>query len=194
MDEPTAALSQKEVDKLIVIVRKLRDEGKCILFISHRFDDIFAISDKFVVFRDGAFAREGVLKEASEEDLIKMMAGRSVKYTKHDRSQISDEVVLDVDQLCQPTEFKDISFSLRRGEILEFYGLVGAARSELMPAIFGLTKPSSGQMIFEGKSFSPQTPEDATALGLTYVPEDRQQCGAILGMSIRDNIGAAKIS
>lgn len=90
MDEPTASLSQKEVDELFVIVRKLRDEGKAILFISHRFNDIFAISDNFVVFRDGAFAGEGVLKETSEDELVRMMAGRRVEHAHHDRSTVSE--------------------------------------------------------------------------------------------------------
>jgi len=188
MDEPTASLSQKEVDELFVIVRKLQDEGKAILFISHRFDDIFAISDTFVVFRDGTFVGEGILKEASEDDLVKMMAGRHVESVHNDRSSVSEELVLQIDRLSHATEFKDISFSLRRGEILGFYGLVGSGRSELMHAIFGLTAPSSGQMYFEEKPFSPKRPEDAIIHGLVYVPEDRQHCGAILDMSIRDNI------
>jgi rhamnose transport system ATP-binding protein len=188
MDEPTASLSQKEVDELFVIVRKLRDEGKAILFISHRFNDIFAISDNFVVFRDGAFAGEGVLKETSEDELVRMMAGRRVEHAHHDRSTVSEESMLQVDQLNHATEFKDISFTLRRGEILGFYGLVGSGRSELMHAIFGLTKPLSGEMHLEGDPFSPETPEDAIIRGLAYVPEDRQHCGAILNMSIRDNI------
>ncbi len=188
MDEPTASLSQKEVDELFVIVRRLRDEGTAILFISHRFDDIFAISDSFVVFRDGAFVGDGLLKEAKEEDLIKMMAGREVKTSANTRTSVSDEVVLQVDDLCHATEFEHISFSLHRGEILGFYGLVGSGRSELMHAIFGLTAPLSGQMIFEGSVFTPKSPEDAITQGLVYVPEDRQHCGAILDMSIGDNI------
>ena len=188
MDEPTASLSQKEVDELFVIVRKLRDEGKGILFISHRFDDIFAISDSFVVFRDGAFAGEGILKETTEDELVQMMAGRSVEHAYNRQSTISDKPVLQVEKLCHTTEFKDISFTLRRGEILGFYGLVGSGRSEVMHAVFGLTRPLSGRMLFEDSQFAPQTPEDAITRGLAYVPEDRQQCGAILDMSIRDNI------
>lgn len=188
MDEPTAALSQKEVDELFTIVRRLRDQGTAILFISHRFDDIFAISDSYVVFRDGGFVGEGILNEANEDDLIHMMAGREVEGVKNTRTQVSDEVVFQVDKLSHATEFKDISFTLRRGEILGFYGLVGSGRSEVMHAIFGLTKPLSGVMTLEGKSFSPKNPEAAISRGLVYVPEDRQHCGAILDMTIRDNI------
>lgn len=188
MDEPTASLSQKEVDELFVIVRRLRDEGKGILFISHRFDDIFAIADKFVVFRDGAFAGEGGIDGADEDELVRMMAGRSVASAHRERSVLAGEPILQVEKMCHATEFKDISFELRRGEVLGFYGLVGSGRSELMHAIFGLTRPLSGQMIFENSPFSPQTPEDAISRGLAYVPEDRQDCGAILDMSVRDNI------
>lgn len=188
MDEPTASLSQKEVDELFVIVRRLRDQGKGILFISHRFDDIFAISDRYVVFRDGALAGEGMIESADEDELVKMMAGRDVAYTHRDRSAVSEEAILQVEKMCHATEFRDISFTLRRGEVLGFYGLVGSGRSELMHAIFGLTRPLSGQMIFEGNPFYPKTPEDAIARGLAYVPEDRQLCGAILDMSVRDNI------
>lgn len=188
MDEPTASLSQKEVDELFAIVRRLRDQGKGIVFISHRFDDIFAISDRFVVFRDGAFVGEGMVKGADEDELVRMMAGRNVAYAHGDRSAVSEEPILQVEKMCHTTEFRDISFNLRRGEVLGFYGLVGSGRSELMHVIFGLTKPLSGQMIFEGNPFCPKTPEDAIARGLAYVPEDRQLCGAILDMSVRDNI------
>jgi rhamnose transport system ATP-binding protein len=176
------------VDELFVIVRRLRDEGKGILFISHRFDDIFAISDRFVVFRDGAFTGEGDIEGADEDELVRMMAGRKVAYAHRDRSTVSAQPILRVEKYCHPTEFSDISFELGRGEILGFYGLVGSGRSELMHAIFGLTQPSSGQMLFENRSFSPKTPEDAITRGLAYVPEDRQHCGAILDMSVKDNI------
>jgi rhamnose transport system ATP-binding protein len=188
MDEPTASLSQKEVEELFVIVRRLRSEGKSILFISHRFDDIFAISDRFVVFRDGAFAGEGEIEGADEDELVRMMAGREVAYAHRDRSTVMAEPILRVEKYCHPTEFSDISFELRGGEILGFYGLVGSGRSELMHAIFGLTRPSSGRMIFAERSFSPKTPEDAISRGLAYVPEDRQHSGAILDMSVKDNI------
>lgn len=196
MDEPTASLSQKEVDELFAIVRRLRDEGRGILFISHRFDDIFAISDRFVVFRDGAFAGEGMIKGADKDELVRMMAGRDVAYARRDRAIVSEggsegqseEPILKVEKMCHATEFRDISFVLKRGEVLGFYGLVGSGRSELMHAIFGLTRPLSGRMFLEGNPFRPQTPEDAIVRGLAYVPEDRQHCGAILDMSVRDNI------
>lgn len=188
MDEPTAALSQKEVDELFVIVRKLQEEGTGILFISHRFDDIFAIADSFVVFRDGAYVGDGPLKDASEDDLVRMMAGRSVEHEYRTRKVVPEDPVLTVTKLCHETEFSDISFTLQRGEVLGFYGLVGSGRSELMHAIFGLTKPLSGSMELNGQPFAPKTSEQAIARGLAYVPEDRQHCGAILPLSVGENI------
>jgi rhamnose transport system ATP-binding protein len=188
MDEPTASLSQKEVEELFVIVRSLRDEGKGILFISHRFDDIFALADRFVVFRDGAFAGEGAIKDADEDELVRMMAGRSVGNTSRRRQNSSNQSVLTVTSLCHATEFNDISFDLKQREVLGFYGLVGSGRSELMHAIFGLTTPLSGEILLEGSTFAPKTSGEAIKKGLAYVPEDRQQCGAILDMSVRDNI------
>ncbi|WP_136806672.1 sugar ABC transporter ATP-binding protein [Desulfosediminicola flagellatus] len=188
MDEPTAALSQKEVDELFLIVRKLRDEGTGILFISHRFDDIFSISDTFVVFRDGAFVGEGEIAGVNEDELVHMMAGRPVENEYRSRTTVTGEPLLSVNNLCHPTEFKDISFDLRKGEVLGFYGLVGSGRSELMHAIFGLTRPSSGNITLDGEDFYPKTAEDAISKGVAYVPEDRQQSGAILAMSVRDNI------
>lgn len=107
MDEPTASLSQKEVDELFAIVRRLRDEGRGILFISHRFDDIFAISDRFVVFRDGAFAGEGMIEGADKDELVRMMAGRNVAYAHRDRpmvsSEVSEEPILKVEKMCHAT-------------------------------------------------------------------------------------------
>ncbi len=194
MDEPTAALSQKEVDELFVIVRKLRDEGKGILFISHRFDDIFAIADTFVVFRDGGFAGEGRIEGVNEDDLVRMMAGRVVESEYHARSVKTEERVLTVNHLSHPTEFHDISFDLHRGEVLGFYGLVGSGRSELMHAIFGLNTLSSGDMTLNGKPFTPRSPEDAIEQGLVYVPEDRQHCGAILPMTVGENITLASLA
>ncbi len=194
MDEPTAALSQKEVEELFVIVRKLRDEGKGILFISHRFDDIFSIADTFVVFRDGDFAGEGRIQGVDEDDLVRMMAGRSVEKEYRSRKTEAGEPVLVVDSLCHPTEFKDISFELRRGEVLGFYGLVGSGRSELMHVIFGLNKACSGSMTLNGAPYQPGKPEDAVSNGLAYVPEDRQDCGAILPMTVGENITLASLS
>ncbi len=177
MDEPTASLSHHEIQELYGLVRRLRDEGKAILFISHKFDEIFEICDRYTVFRDGQFVGSGMITDVSQDDLVAMMVGRTVNqvYPKIE-AEIGD-TVMTVEGLSHPTEFTDIDFNLRNGEILGFYGLVGAGRSEVMQALFGLTRPSSGSITLNGAPFSPHNPGDAIRQGLVYVPEDRQHGG-----------------
>lgn len=188
MDEPTASLSHHEIQELYGLVRRLRDEGKAILFISHKFDEIFEICDRYTVFRDGQFVGSGMITDVSQDDLVAMMVGRTVNqvYPKIE-AEIGD-TVMTVEGLSHPTEFTDIDFNLRNGEILGFYGLVGAGRSEVMQALFGLTRPSSGSITLNGAPFSPHNPGDAISQGLVYVPEDRQHQGAILTLPIFQNI------
>jgi rhamnose transport system ATP-binding protein len=150
MDEPTAALSHKEVEDLFRIIRTLQGQGKAILFISHKFDEVYGIADDFVVFRDGRLVGEGPLEATSRADLVRMMVGRTVDQVFPKVSVPIGAAVLSVEGLGHPTEFADISFTLRRGEILGFYGLVGAGRSELMQAIFGITRPSHGRIVLDG--------------------------------------------
>mgnify|MGYP000412739139 FL=1 len=188
MDEPTASLSHHEIQELYRLVRRLRDEGKAILFISHKFDEIFEICDRYTVFRDGQFVGAGEISDVTQDDLVAMMVGRTVNqiYPKIE-TEIGD-TVMSVNGLSHPTEFDDIDFNLRKGEILGFYGLVGAGRSEVMQALFGLTRTSSGSMNLNDKPFNPRNPGDAIDQGLVYVPEDRQHQGTILTLPIFQNI------
>ncbi|WP_417811464.1 sugar ABC transporter ATP-binding protein [Thalassospira alkalitolerans] len=188
MDEPTASLSHHEIQELYRLVRRLRDEGKAILFISHKFDEIFEICDRYTVFRDGQFVGAGEISDVTQDDLVAMMVGRTVNqiYPKIE-TEIGD-TVMSVNGLSHPTEFDDIDFNLRKGEILGFYGLVGAGRSEVMQALFGLTRTSSGSMNLNDKPFKPRNPGDAIDQGLVYVPEDRQHQGTILTLPIFQNI------
>lgn len=188
MDEPTASLSHHEIQELYRLVRRLRDEGKAILFISHKFDEIFEICDRYTVFRDGQFVGAGEISDVTQDDLVAMMVGRTVNqiYPKIE-TEIGD-TVMSVNGLSHPTEFDDIDFNLRKGEILGFYGLVGAGRSEVMQALFGLTRTSSGSMSLNDKPFKPRNPGDAIDQGLVYVPEDRQHQGTILTLPIFQNI------
>ena len=151
MDEPTAALSRREIEDLFQIVRRLRAEGKAILFISHKFDEIFALCDRYVALRDGCFIGAGQLAETTQDELVTMMVGRTVDQVFPKRQVPIGEVVLEVEGLSHPTEFADIGFSLRQGEILGFYGLVGAGRSEVMQALFGITRPSRGRVLLDGQ-------------------------------------------
>ncbi|SFI55628.1 sugar ABC transporter ATP-binding protein [Jannaschia pohangensis] len=188
MDEPTAALSHKEIEELYELVETLKSQGKAILFISHKFDEIFRIADRFTVFRDGAFVADGMIADITEDALVSMMVGRSVNQIFPARSALVGEDVLQVVGYDHPTEFADIGFTLRRGEILGFYGLVGAGRSEFMQSLFGITKPSKGVCKINGRISVIRSPADAVAAGIVYVPEDRGKQGAIIGLPIFQNI------
>lgn len=188
MDEPTAALSHKEITELYELVEQLKSQGKAILFISHKFDEIFSIADRYTVFRDGQFVGDGEIKDITEADLVKMMVGRSVDQIFPVRNPVLGEEVFQVAGYSHPTEFDSIGFTLRRGEILGFYGLVGAGRSEFMQALFGITKPSKGVAKIDGKIKVLRSPADAVANGIVYVPEDRGKQGAVTGLPIFQNI------
>ena len=194
MDEPTAALSHKEIEELYELVEKLKGQGKAILFISHKFDEIFRIADRYTVFRDGQFVGAGRIAEVSEGDLVKMMVGRPVDQIFPSRSHQAGDGVLQVVGYCHPTEFDDIGFTLRKGEILGFYGLVGAGRSEFMQALFGITEPSKGVTKIDGKVRVIRSPADAVANGIVYVPEDRGKQGAITALPIFQNVTLPSLS
>ena len=188
MDEPTAALSQAEIEELYELVERLKSEGKAILFISHKFDEIFRIADRYTVFRDGEMVDAGLIAEVTEDQLVEKMVGRSMDAIFPQRDHTPGETVLSVDGYSHPTEFEDISFDLRQGEILGFYGLVGAGRSEFMQALFGVTKPSGGTVTIDGQEISIRSPAEAIEKGIVYVPEDRGKQGAITAMPIFQNV------
>jgi rhamnose transport system ATP-binding protein len=188
MDEPTAALSLKEVDELFQIIEVLKADDKAILFISHKFEEIDRIADRYAVFRDGEMVAEGFLKDTSRGEIIRMMVGRSVDHIFPERRPRIGAPILACAGLSHPTEFDDISFELREGEILGFYGLVGAGRSEVMQALAGVTRPSRGAVTLAGKSIAPKSPADAIDAGIVYVPEDRGRQGAVIGLPIFQNV------
>ncbi len=188
MDEPTAALSHKEIHELYDLVERLKAEGKAILFISHKFDEIFRIADRYTVFRDGQFVGAGRMAEVTEGQLVQMMVGRSVDQIFPARAHNIGEPALTVAGYSHPTEFQDIGFTLRRGEILGFYGLIGAGRSEVMQALFGITKPSKGACRIGGDVAVIRSTAEAIAQGIVYVPEDRGRQGVVKGLPIFQNI------
>lgn len=188
MDEPTAALSQREIRELYRIIGQLRAAGTAVIFISHKFDEIYAVADRYTVLRDGRFVAEGSLAEIQEPELVALMVGRAV-HQAYPKAEVEvGGPLLEVAGLSHPTEFQDVSFTLRRGEILGFYGLVGAGRSEVMQALFGLTPGVRGEVRLDGAAARFATPGAAIARGLAYVPEDRQQHGAHLSLPILHNI------
>jgi rhamnose transport system ATP-binding protein len=179
LDEPTASLSQRECAELFRIVRKLRDDGRALLFISHKFEEIFEIADRYAVFRDGVSVASGLLADSSRDELVRSMVGRPVDQLYPKLETTPGTELLRVENLSLADAFEDISFTLRRGEILGIYGLVGAGRTELAEAVFGLTRDVSGTV---------RLAPDAEAAGIALVPEDRQSQGAILPFSIAANV------
>ncbi len=193
MDEPTAALSYKEINELYALIEKLKAEGKAILFISHKFDEVFRIADRYTVFRDGAFIGAGAIGDVTEGALVQMMVGRAVDQIFPKRSHNVGVPVLTVAGYSHPTEFADIGFTLHRGEILGFYGLIGAGRSEVMQAIFGITRPSKGACRIDDKVVVIRSTAQAIENGIVYVPEDRGKQGAVKGLPIFQNVTLASL-
>lgn len=194
LDEPTAALSQHEILEFYQIVERLKQEGKAILFISHKFDEIFELADHYTILRDGVYVGSGAMSEISEERMVAMMVGRAITQTYPKIACDPGETVLEVKDLCHPTEFAHISFTLRKGEILGFYGLVGAGRTELMQALSGVSRPSSGEIVLNGKAVQFHQPADAIRAGIVCVPEERQKQGAIIALPIAQNISLPQLS
>ena len=188
MDEPTASLSYKEIEELFVLIDLLREGGTAVLFISHKFEEIYRIADRYTVFRDGEMVGEGEIAGTEQSDIVRLMVGRAVDQIFPARDVAIGAPVLHVEGLSHPTEFDDISFDVREGEILGFYGLVGAGRSELMQALFGITRPSAGTVALDGHALALHSPSAAVDSGIVYVPEERGKQGVILGMPIFQNI------
>jgi len=194
MDEPTAALSRNEIDDLFRIIAQLKAEGRAVVFISHKFDEIFRVADAFVCLRDGEKVGSGKIADVTEAKLVSLMVGRPIDQVFPKRDIAIGSTVLKVEGLSNATEFADVSFELRRGEILGFYGLVGAGRSEAMQCLFGMTPPTKGSATLNGAPLAISSPGDAIAAGISYVPEDRQDQGAVLELGIRENVTLASLA
>ena len=192
-DEPTAALSHSEIERLFGIIERLRGQGKAIVFISHKLNEVFRICDRYTVLRDGILAGSGRIADVREDDLIRAMVGRTLNDVYPKIETQPGEVILQVKDFSHPTEFESIGFQLRRSEILGFYGLVGSGRTEVMEALFGLKRRSGGEVRLGGTPVNLNSPGEAIDAGLAYVPEDRQHHGAILPMSISKNVSLPQI-
>lgn len=193
MDEPTASLSYKEIEDLFVLIDLLRKDGKAVLFISHKFEEIYRIADRFTVLRDGEMVGSGLIGESSQDDIIRLMVGRSVDHIFPERVRTIGKAVLEVNDLSHPTEFDAVSFTLHAGEILGFYGLVGAGRTEVMQAIFGLTRTSRGTIALDGRPITPDSPADAIDAGIVYVPEERGKQGVVVDLPVFQNVALPSI-
>ena len=188
MDEPTSSLTLAEVDDLFQIVRRLREAGTAIIFISHRLEELFELADRVTVLRDGAYVGTKVISEATTNSLIQMMVGRTLADMFPKQEVEAGEVALQVEGLSKAGLFKDISFQLRRGEILGMAGLVGAGRTDVARAIFGVEPADSGVVKIDGQVVHMSSPQQAMQLGLAYVPEDRQHHGLVLPMTLSQNV------
>lgn len=198
MDEPTSAIADHEVDILFNQIRELTDKGVAIIFITHRMEEIFEIADEITVIRDGKWISSGSASEYTIEKLVKDMVGRDVKnhFPKDETVPIGD-VVFEVKNLTQSPEhggrFSDINFTLRKGEILGFAGLIGAGRSELMRAIFGLDPYTSGEILLEGKNLDIRHTKHAVREGIAMISEDRKAYGLVLKRNVHENISLVNL-
>ncbi len=192
MDEPSAALTNRELDSLFEIVNKLKERGIAILYISHRLDEIFDISDVVTVLRDGQYIGTYKITDINRQELIQLMVNRELVDTYPHTPLTAGEVMLEVNNLCTPM-LNDISFKVHRGEILGLSGLVGAGRTEVARAIFGADKFDKGTFVLNGQPYVPSTPRHAIDNGIGLVTEDRKQQGLLLHLNVRDNIVIANL-
>lgn len=191
MDEPTSALTDAEVEILYQIIEDLKKKGKSIIFISHKLEEIFRICDKITVLRDGEFIKELDAKKSTKEELVALMVGRELSnvYPK-DKVEIG-EPCLEVKNFTQPGVFHDINFTVHKGEILGFAGLIGAGRTEIMRAVFGIDPHEEGELVLNGDSIKIRNTSDAIKNKLSMVTEDRLRCGAIHSLSVKFNASIA---
>jgi inositol transport system ATP-binding protein len=194
MDEPTATLTNREVDKLFEVISQLRDEGRCIVFITHKMEEVFRIADEITVFRDGNYIGTYNAADTNQNELIRLMVDRDITEMFPERKPCFGEICLSVKNLCQQGVFEAISFDLRRGEILGFSGLMGAGRTELVNALFGITKPTGGEITINGRVITKPKPQRMISCGVGYVTEDRQGNGLVLSMSVANNVIMASLS
>jgi rhamnose transport system ATP-binding protein len=188
MDEPTASLSAHEVKQLFKIVRRLRSQGVAILFIGHRLEEVFHIADRITVLRDGQWISSGLRAEVTTEQVIRDMVGRQVDDFFAKTAVERGELLLTVRDLGKERVFHDVSFDLYRGEVLGFAGLIGARRTDVALALFGVEPADTGQITFEGQEVKIRSAEKAMELGIAYTTEDRRKLGLILPMSVVSNI------
>ncbi|WP_037290767.1 sugar ABC transporter ATP-binding protein [Saccharibacillus sacchari] len=188
MDEPTAALTEREIVKLFEVIRSLKSEGVSIVYISHRMEEIFAICDRITVMRDGITVDTKDIPETNFDEVVRKMVGRELTERYPKRSPKPGEVVLEVKNATRRGLFENVSFNVRAGEVVGFSGLMGAGRTEIMRAIFGLDKLDGGEIVLKGKKINIRRPEDAVRHGIGFITEDRKDEGLVLDFSIRENM------
>ena len=192
-DEPTASLTDAEKVVLFDVIRDLQSEGVGLVYISHRMEEIFKITDRISILRDGSYRGTLITKETNEEEVTQSMIGRKLDLSRHETTHELGDVMLEVRGLSCGKLYQDVSFAVREGEVLGFYGLVGAGRTEIVETLFGLRRPTAGQIFIAGEETTITSPVDAIGLGISLVPESRKEQGLVLGMNCRDNITLPQI-
>ncbi|MCY1118197.1 sugar ABC transporter ATP-binding protein [Bacillus safensis] len=189
MDEPTAALTEREIEKLFQVIESLKKEGVSIVYISHRMEEIFAICDRITIMRDGKTVDTKAIPETNFHEVVKKMVGRELTDRYPERTPSTGDIVLEVKQASRKGQFQDINFSVKAGEIVGVAGLMGAGRTEMMRSLFGLDPLDQGEIWVHGKKAVIKKPSDAVKLGIGFITEDRKDEGLMLDASIRENIG-----
>jgi len=187
LDEPSAALSREELKRLFALIQRLKRKSTLILYISHRLDEVFEIADRITVLKDGETVGTVLPAETTENQLIKMMVGRPLEAIYPKRKTRPGETLLEVECLSQADAFADVSFSVARGEILGFFGLVGSGRSAVARCIFAAEQPTSGSIRLKGRLIKPGSPNDAVKAGIALLTEDRKRDGLVMSCYISDN-------
>jgi len=187
-DEPTASLTDAEKVVLFDVIAGLKSDGVGIIYISHRMEEIFKITDRISVLRDGSYRGTLITRDSNEDEVTQLMIGRSLDLSRQAVHHDLGSVALEVRGLTCGNLFRDISFGVRRGEVVGFYGLVGAGRTEIAETLFGLRNPSAGVILLDGQPTTISSPADAIAKGISLVPEDRKGQGLVLGMNCKDNL------
>jgi inositol transport system ATP-binding protein len=188
MDEPTSAITDREVETLFAMISKLREEGHCIIYITHKMDEVFRIADEITVFRDGKHVGTYLATEIDSEILIKKMVDRELTEIFPNKNYVTKEVKLSVRNLARKNKFQDVSFDVRQGEILGLAGLMGAGRTEIVESIFGITKLDNGEIYIDGKKVNIKNPNDAIKNNIGLVTEDRKFSGLVLPLTVKENM------
>ncbi len=193
MDEPTAALTEREIEKLFEVIRSLKKEGVSIVYISHRMEEIFTICDRITVMRDGKSVDTKPIPDTNFDEVVRKMVGRELTERYPARHPVPGDVVLEVKNISSKGKFENVSFSVRAGEIVGMSGLMGAGRTEMMRAIFGLDPLDSGEIWVRGKKVNIRKPDDAVKHGIGFITEDRKDEGLVLDFSVRENMALTNL-
>lgn len=194
MDEPTAALASSEVSRLLDVVKKLRSEGRSVIYVSHHLEEVFEVADRATVLRDGSYVATVEIAQTSEDELVRKMVGRDVESVFHREHSETGKVVLEIENLRAGRVLKNVSLEVRAGEVVGIGGVAGAGQTDLTQAVFGALAVRGGSMTLDGSSFAPNTPADAVRAGVGFLHEDRKQAGSFPDLTVEQNLTVTVLS